>query len=99
MGTGRTWTVIEQKVLCTKWIAASENPSVGYDQKVDVFWVAKLLNEGRQPAVHRPWTACKSHFHNVISPKVSKFMGNYEVLLIGFQSNVIGCDSLIAIGV
>ena len=65
------------------WITACEDPSVGNGQKADVFWgkISKLFNQGRHEKVQRSWTACKSHFQDVISPKVSKFMGYYKKVI------------------
>ena len=89
MGTGKRWSVNEQTVLCAKWITASEDSSVGNGQKADVFWgkIAKLFNEGRHEKVQRSWPACKSHFQDVISFKVSKFFGYHKKVISWYSYN------------
>lgn len=64
MGTGKTWTYNEQRVLCSKYIAVSEDPSTGNGQKSSEFWgkITLLVNEGRAPEHERTVAAVKSHF-------------------------------------
>ena len=87
MGTGKTWTYNEQRVLCSKYIAVSEDPSTGNGQKSSEFWgkITLLVNEGRAPEHERTVAAVKSHFQDVISPKVSKFMGYMKKVLLAIK--------------
>lgn len=82
MGRGKSWDIDENEVLARAWIAASEDPVVGADQKAKRFSEAmhrRFIEKGPQPPAvpdgkygNRPVMSCKAHFSD-LSADVQKF--------------------------